>query len=1321
MTDALTILIVDDSVTDKSVYRRFLERDSRHTYHFLEAGTGERALELYQQAMPDLVLLDYALPDSDGLEILEQMKRVSRYDQLPIVMLTGQGDETLAVQVIKNGAQEYLVKGKLTADVLCRTVQNVVVRTRLAQQLAQQQEQQRLVNAIALHIRQSLQLQDILNTTVHDVCAFLNVDRVVVYQFAPDMSGTITAEFVLPGWSSCLDVHIDDTCFRANSGSEYRYGNSRAIADIHQAGLTDCHIKLLERFQVKANLVVPILLEREERGERGEVSEAGEAEEAEGRGQEAEGREQKTTSIQNSHPSSLIPPQSGSKLHPSSLTQNSHPTAHCPLPTPSPHLWGLLIAHQCSTTRQWLPTELGLMEQLSVQLAIAIRQAELYRSLENRVAERTVELQQTNDRLQIELLVREQATRALRASEEQFQAFMDHNPAPSWITDGKGRLLYTNRTYLRAFQLPGGDPIGKTVFELFPAEVAQQFFDTIRTVVDTNQVVESIEMVPLRDGTIADFLVYKFPMRSSTGQRLVSGIAVDITERRRAETALQESEARYRAIVEDQTELITRFLPDGTIQFVNDAYCRYFGVHEDDIIGHSYTPFVAEADRERVTQLVQSMNAENPSVVIENQVVNAQGEKRWTQWANRMLFDSQGNFLEYQSVGRDVTELKQAEQAIHESEERLQLALEASGDGLWDWNIAADKIYLSPRWLEMLGYTADELPQNFDTWEQLMHPDDAALMKNILNAHLHDSSVPYAFDYRLRTKAGDWKWIADYGKVVARDANGKPLRMTGTHRDISDRKRAELELQRAKEVAEIANQTKSVFLANMSHELRTPLNVILGFTQVMSHDTALSAEQQENLHTIHRSGDHLLNLINDILDLSKIEAGRITLEESSVDLSALLHSLQDMFRQRTEIKGLQFHLDLAPDLPAYVTTDSNKLRQVLINLIGNAIKFTDEGSVTLRARVGNGEWDRRQEAEGRGQETGEDTGTRRRGNTEKSDQILTPHPTPHTPHAIPHSLIPTPYSLLFAVEDTGIGIASDDTTKIFDAFTQTHTSRATLEGTGLGLTISRKFVQLMGGQITVTSAIGQGSTFQIELPVEVAKANDVPSTPVQRRVIGLVPGQPAYRILVVDDQLENRQLLVKLLTQVGLEVREASGGEQAVQVWQQWHPHLIWMDIRMPGVDGYEATQEIRANPDGQSLIIIALTAQASSSDRTLALSTGCNDFLSKPFKEDELFAKMATHLNLRYTYASEGSLSRTPGSQSAASTPMALTAENLSVMPSQWIITLHNAAQNCDDEEILNLIQSIPSTRTALINGLKQLVHHYDFKTLKTLTQSGS
>ncbi|XHX75926.1 MAG: PAS domain S-box protein [Stenomitos frigidus ULC029] len=278
----------------------------------------------------------------------------------------------------------------------------------------------------------------------------------------------------------------------------------------------------------------------------------------------------------------------------------------------------------------------------------------------------------------------------------------------------------------------------------------------------------------------------------------------ELLQRIQTEQQLRQSEARYRAIVEDQTEMIVRFSLDSTILFVNDAYCRFFQIQRDEIIGKSYNPVIYEADREKVAQLVQSISAENPVLIIENRVLDGQGAVRWTQWVNRLLFDAQGKVIELQAVGRDITTLKQIEQALRESEERLQLALEASGDGIWDWDITTNEIYYSPQYFQMLGYAAAELPQLISTWENLVHPEDMVWVKELLAGHLHDRSVLYKFDYRLRTKTGEWKWIADYGKVMTWDENGQPLRMIGTHRDVNDRKSIEAALRQSEEQRRLA-------------------------------------------------------------------------------------------------------------------------------------------------------------------------------------------------------------------------------------------------------------------------------------------------------------------------------------------------------------------------------------------------------------------------------------------------------------------------------------------------------------------------------------
>jgi CheY-like chemotaxis protein len=380
----------------------------------------------------------------------------------------------------------------------------------------------------------------------------------------------------------------------------------------------------------------------------------------------------------------------------------------------------------------------------------------------------------------------------------------------------------------------------------------------------------------------------------------------------------------------------------------------------------------------------------------------------------------------------------------------------------------------------------------------------------------------------------------------------------------------------------------------MSHEFRTPLNAILGFAQLMLRNPRAEPEEREDLDIIHRSGEHLLGLINDVLQLSKIEAGRTTLNPQSFDLHRLLTGLEDMFRLRAEQKGIALYFDVSPDVPQFVRMDEGKLRQVLMNLLGNAVKFTQQGGVSLRAitRLVT-------EAAPRRRDTADCTG-------------LQVH---------------------FEVEDTGPGIAAPELALLFDPFVQTASGRQSQEGTGLGLAISQQFVRLMGGEISVRSEVGKGSTFWFEVPVEVAGPADVLTAQPVRRVIGLAPGQPAQRLLVVDDKEVNRKLLVKMLAPLGFEVREAADGREAIDAWESWEPHLIFMDMRMPGMDGYEATRRIKATIRGHATIIIALTASALEEDRELILSEGCDDYMRKPFREADLLGALEKHLGTRFVY----------------------------------------------------------------------------------------
>jgi PAS domain S-box-containing protein len=858
---------------------------------------------------------------------------------------------------------------------------------------------------------------------------------------------------------------------------------------------------------------------------------------------------------------------------------------------------------------------------------------------------------------------RKEAEDALLESSKKWEAIISASPDGIGMVsiDGKLEFMSDKLAVMYGYSIDKKDEyIGKTIFDFIDPSHHQMLMENFRNLLESigeNKITEYMGIKKDSSRFYADV--------NSTVLFDAEGIPVnilfiqrDITDRKQAERALERSETLLRSIMDTTSDVI--FVKDQECRFVyiNPAGCVLNGKTPEQLIGHSKADY--ETNQEELAKfmaddmrIIETGNSET----FEEEVIGADGKIYIFLTTKVPRFDGHGNIIGLIGVAHDITKRKKAEVELKRVSTRLALATLAGGVGVWEFDIAHNFILADEQVYRLFGLEKNDDSNALKTWQSGLHPADAKRIFKEIELAIRGEKD---FDTEFQVCWPDGTIRSNRAlATVLKDDSDNSQRMIGTIWDITEQKKTEAVLLKARQEAETANKAKSVFLANMSHEIRTPLNAIIGFSQLMNREKHLNDKQREYNISIIRAGEHLLSLINDILELSKMEAGRLELNPMNVDLNALLNDIQLIFKESAQSKHLQFIFETAPDLPPYIIIDDNKFRRILINLIGNAIKFTDEGGIAFRTRV------------------------------DKIGKLKN--------------------RLIVEIQDSGPGIPENELDKLFKHFVQTSTGINKSTGSGLGLALSRELAELMGGNITVTSEVGKGSVFTFEVEIEIAKAEVVQDIS-RKRVIGYNKTKEPYRILVVDDLEENLQIVVNLLNMVGFETKEAVNGADAIEKFEEWDPHLILMDLRMPVMNGYEASRRIKLTEKGKRTPIIALTASSFEDERRKILGQGMQGHIRKPFRESDLFATIGNLLGIQYIYEDE-----TTGIKVKLFDDEGF-AEEISKLPNDLVIKMQNAVAAADLDLLINLIQKIVPDHSELSVHLMVLANNFDFNYLKKI-----
>ena len=866
-------------------------------------------------------------------------------------------------------------------------------------------------------------------------------------------------------------------------------------------------------------------------------------------------------------------------------------------------------------------------------------------------------------------------------------ALINSMPDRVHIKDRNSRFVINNIAHLKALGVSSqAEALGKSDYDFRPASVSDRHYADDQSVMANDRPRYNYEEQTVTpSGEMITVLSSKVPFHNSNGEVVgVVGISRDITGQKKIEARRQRQRRMLELLAQGASlQNILQVLIDGVESEIAGSTAAVWLLDERRRRLHPATATKLPHDLLRYMEEAETDPAAGPcirAVLSKARVIgedlgtgpygegfrdlmrNAGLVSCWTEpifsedgdvlGALALYFtvpaaatDEQLELLVESShwAGIAVEKLRQEEQL-----RKLSLAVEQSPASVLITDTEGDITYVNRRFTEVSGYEAAEVLGQKP--RALVASETAPELTDDLIRTVRAGGV-WQGEFINRKKSGEQY----YEKVLVtpiRSEAGTITHFLAVTEDVTELKRSQQALEQAREAAESANRMKSAFVANISHEIRTPMNAIMGFTEILLRDASLTERQRQHLETIERSGGHLLELINDVLEMSRIEAGRSKISLAEFDVRTVLYDLGSMFRTKADEKALQLTVQGDPSLPASIVTDRQKFRQILINLVGNALKFTNQGRVAVHV------WS---------------------------------EPAGGKPGFI---------RLLAGVEDTGPGIAPADMSKLFESFSQTAAGTAA-GGAGLGLTISRNYARLLGGDITVTSEQGTGSRFLVEILAETGRP-DVPESDGSGEVVGLEPGQRAWRILAVDDERINRLLLCEILDSIGFDTRAAVDGEGALAAAEEWRPDLVLMDVQMPGMGGYEATRRIKAVWD---IPVIGISAGVFEQDRQQALASGMDAFLVKPFNSRDLLRNISEHLPVKLLFRN-----RDEKAAPTAPSPTMLQSA-LARVPAGLLDQIRASAGAAEFYELIGQVKTLEQYSPELAVYLREFAVRYDYE----------